>query len=60
MAEHGYDAAEFPGLFRWKEGVTQAAGTPRRKLRKLLLRPRAFFADSRVPALRALARVFRR
>lgn len=57
--EAGFDPEAYPGLFRWRPGVT---GPPRTgaKLRKLLFRPRAFFADSRLPGLRALRHLFSR
>lgn len=56
----GQDPQAYPGLFRWREGVRAPGGTPRSRLRKLLLRPRAFFADSRVPGLRFLRHLFPR
>ncbi|HHQ4609749.1 TPA: galactosyltransferase-related protein [Aeromonas veronii] len=44
--EAGYPVSEFPGLLRWQEGV-QRKRPLWRKLRKLYLNPRAFFADMR-------------
>lgn len=59
MRAHGYDALRHPGLYRFKEGAAAPKGPRRAKLRKLVLRPRAFLADSSVPALRAIGRFFR-
>ncbi|WP_429144837.1 galactosyltransferase-related protein [Aeromonas veronii] len=42
----GYPVSEYPGLLRWQEGV-QRKRPLWRKLRKLYLNPRAFFADMR-------------
>jgi predicted glycosyltransferase involved in capsule biosynthesis len=58
MRAHGYDPATHPGLLRWKDGLSPPRGATRSKLRKLLLRPREFFADSRLPVLRSLSRLF--
>ena len=44
--EAGYPVSEYPGLLRWQEGV-QRKRPLWRKLRKLYLNPRAFFADMR-------------
>jgi len=57
MHRHGVDPAANPGLLRRKEGVAPRRGTPLSKLRKLLRSPRSFLADSRLPPLRALARL---
>jgi predicted glycosyltransferase involved in capsule biosynthesis len=56
----GFDPDDYPGLFRWRPGVTGPGRTPGSRLRKLLFRPRAFFSDSRVPGLRALRHLFSR
>ncbi|WP_429041709.1 glycosyltransferase [Aeromonas veronii] len=42
----GYPVSEYPGLLRWQEDV-QRKRPLWRKLRKLYLNPRAFFADMR-------------
>jgi hypothetical protein len=57
MAERGHGGR--PGLVGWKAGTERPAGRGRR-LRKLLLRPREFFADSKLPVLRSLGRLFPR
>ncbi|MGN5078548.1 galactosyltransferase-related protein [Aeromonas veronii] len=44
--EAGYPVSEYPGLLRWQEGV-QRKRPLWRKLRKLYINPRAFFADMR-------------
>ncbi|WP_254202962.1 galactosyltransferase-related protein [Aeromonas sp. FDAARGOS 1404] len=44
--EAGYPVSEYPGLLRWQEGG-QRKRPLWRKLRKLYLNPRAFFADMR-------------
>jgi predicted glycosyltransferase involved in capsule biosynthesis len=56
LRAHGRDPEVDIGLFRWQPGVGPPPGATRAKLRKLLLRPRDFFADSRFPVLRRLAR----
>lgn len=55
MRAHGLDPETHPGLFRWKEGVSQPRGTLFTKARKLLLSPRRFFADSKVRWIRRIA-----
>lgn len=42
--EAGYPVREYPGLLRWKDGVT-VKRTLWRKMRKLYLNPKAFFKD---------------
>lgn len=42
--EAGYPISEYPGLLRWKDGVTVKRPLWR-KMRKLYLNPRAFFKD---------------
>ncbi|MEB6379758.1 galactosyltransferase-related protein [Leclercia adecarboxylata] len=42
--EAGYPVSEYPGLLRWKEGVTVKRPLWR-KMRKLYLNPKAFFRD---------------
>jgi len=59
MSSRGLDPERQPGLLRLKAGVVRARGTRRAKLRKLLTRPREFFADSRVPGLAAIRHLFR-
>ncbi|MDY7948460.1 hypothetical protein [Escherichia coli] len=42
--EAGYPVREYPGLLRWKDGVTVKRPLWR-KMRKLYLNPKAFFKD---------------
>lgn len=56
LAAHGVSPDDAVGLWRWRDGVAPRRGTPWTKARKLLLRPRQFLADARLPALRALVR----
>jgi glycosyltransferase involved in cell wall biosynthesis len=44
--EAGYPVQEYPGLLRWQDGIKPKRPLWR-KLRKLYLNPRAFFADMR-------------
>lgn len=48
MDAHGLDRLDDPGIFHWRPGVVERRGTPRAKLRKLLLRPDHFIKDSRL------------
>ncbi|RMH40131.1 MAG: glycosyltransferase [Deltaproteobacteria bacterium] len=57
MRARGLDPDRQPGLFRWRPGVV-ADGRARSRLRKLVVHPHEFFADSRVPLLRPLRRLF--
>ncbi len=59
MARRGLDPEKQPGLLRLKAGVAAARGTHRARFRKLVTRPRSFFADSRVPGLALLRHLFR-
>jgi len=51
MARHGLTVATHPGLFRWRAGVQAPRGTATARLRKLIMRPREFFADSRLRSM---------
>lgn len=42
---YGFPVDQYPGLFRYQAGVKKAGGSPWRKLRKLMLKPGAFFRD---------------
>ena len=45
MQKHELDVQRYPGLFRWRQGVSRPSGSLNRKLRKLVLKPRQFFKD---------------
>lgn len=60
LQRHGRDPAVEVGLLRWKAGVTAPRSSRRSKLRKLILRPRQFFEDTKLGPLRRLARYFPR
>ena len=49
MHSYQLNLEEYPGLFRWKQGVSKPSGSVRRKLRKLFLKPRQFFRDMAKP-----------
>lgn len=58
MQRHGHDATAEAGLLRSRPRAQRARGTLVARLRKLVLHPREFLAESAVPALRALGRWF--
>lgn len=58
LVRAGRDPERDIGMVRWKPDVAKPYGSRRRKLKKLILRPRDFFLDARPAALRRLARRF--
>lgn len=60
MEEHGYTVDDHPGLFSWHADAVRPGGTARSKLRKLILHPHAFFADSKNPLFRVVSALLSR
>lgn len=58
MLRHGHDPTAQAGLLRSRKGPRRDRGSLAARLRKLVLHPREFLADSAVPALRVLGRWF--
>ncbi len=56
LVKHGRDPEVAVGLSRWKAGVTAPARSRRSKLRKLILRPKQFFEDTKFTPLRRIAK----
>jgi predicted glycosyltransferase involved in capsule biosynthesis len=56
LARHGRDPEVDVGLLRWKAGVTAPRSSRRSKLRKLILRPKQFFEDTKFSPLRRIAK----
>lgn len=56
LVHAGRDPERDIGMVRWKPDVARPHGSRRRKLKKLILRPREFFLDARPAVVRRLAR----
>ena len=45
MKNYGYDTGRYPGFFHYANGVKPIKRPLANKVRKLMIRPREFFAD---------------